>query len=92
MSLLFGLLLSLDLLDVSNLVIEVLRVMPERWDKEANLQKLDKYARIAVAKGAQLVVTPEGFLDGYVGNDAVRIRLSRNSSRGAPGVQCWKPD
>jgi predicted amidohydrolase len=92
MNLLSGLLLSLGLIDGTNLVIGVLRVMPERWDKEANLQKLDKYARIVVAKGAQLVVTPEGFLDGYVGNDAVRMRLSRNSLRGAPGVHCWKPD
>ena len=54
----------------STLVIGALRVMPTRWDKEANFQKLDKYARLAVNKGAQLVVTPEGFLDGYVGNDA----------------------
>ena len=46
-----------------------LRVMPDRWDKEANLRKLDQYARQAAAHGAKLVVTPESFLDGYVGND-----------------------
>src|SRR5215467_6901023 len=46
-----------------------LRVLPDRWDKEANYQKLDHYARQASAHGAKLVVTPESFLDGYVGND-----------------------
>jgi len=49
--------------------IAALRVVPDRWDKESNLRKLDRFAREAVAKGAQVVVTPEGFLDGYVGND-----------------------
>jgi predicted amidohydrolase len=46
-----------------------LRVLPDRWDKEANFRKLDHYARQAVARGAKVVITPEGFLDGYVGND-----------------------
>lgn len=50
-------------------VVAGLRVMPDRWDKEANLRKLDHYAREAAGKGASVVVTPEGFLDGYVGND-----------------------
>ena len=46
-----------------------LRVLPDRWNKESNFAKLDRYAREAAARGARLVVTPEGFLDGYVGND-----------------------
>ena len=46
-----------------------LRVMPDRWNKESNFRKLDHYARRAAARGAQVVITPEGFLDGYVGND-----------------------
>jgi predicted amidohydrolase len=50
-------------------VVAGLRVVPDRWDKESNLRKLDKFAREAAAKGAGVVVTPEGFLDGYVGND-----------------------
>jgi predicted amidohydrolase len=49
--------------------IAALQVVPDRWDKESNLRKLDKFAREAAGKGAQVVVTPEGFLDGYVGND-----------------------
>src|SRR5689334_1620002 len=48
-----------------------LRVLPDRWDKEANFRKLDRYARRAVDRGAQVVISPEGFLDGYVGNDQV---------------------
>lgn len=45
-----------------------LRVTPERWDKQANFAKLEHYAREASARGAKLVITPEGFLEGYVGN------------------------
>jgi predicted amidohydrolase len=50
-------------------VVAGLRVMPDRWDKESNFRKLNQFARQAVAQGANVVVTPEGFLDGYVGND-----------------------
>lgn len=50
-------------------VVAGLRVVPDRWDKQSNLKKLDKFAREAAAAGASLVITPEGFLDGYVGND-----------------------
>ena len=42
--------------------------MPERWNKEANFEKLVRYAREASKQGAQLVITPEGFLEGYVVN------------------------
>jgi len=45
-----------------------LRVTPERWNKEANFAKLDRYAREAKGRGATLVIAPEGFLEGYVGN------------------------
>lgn len=70
MNLLLALVLSAFLTNDSTLTIGALRVAPARWDKEANFQKLDKYARLAVEKGAQLVVTPEGFMDGYISNDA----------------------
>ena len=46
-----------------------LRVTPERWNKEANFAKLTTYAREASARGAKLVITPEGFLEGNVAND-----------------------
>lgn len=50
------------------LVVAGLRVMPERWDKAANIATLEKYARQAAARGAELVLAPEGFLEGYVAN------------------------
>jgi predicted amidohydrolase len=50
--------------------LAALRVTPDAWDKEANLQKLDRFAREAARNGAAAVVTPESFLDGYVGNDS----------------------
>lgn len=48
--------------------LAALKLIPEAWDKEANFAKLERYARRAVAAGADLVVTPEGYLEGYVGN------------------------
>jgi predicted amidohydrolase len=55
--------------DAPHFKMACLRVMPDRWDKEANFRKVDHYARQAAEHGARLVVTPESFLDGYVGND-----------------------
>src|SRR5437867_9880726 len=54
-----------------------MRVTPERWNKQANLAKIERYAREAAAAGAALVVTPEGFLEGYVGNDHANKDLTR---------------
>jgi predicted amidohydrolase len=54
-----------------------LRLMPKRWDKEANFTKLAEHAREAAARGAEVVVTPEGFLEGYVGNDKANRDLTR---------------
>lgn len=68
--LLLGLLLPAAVLaNGLSFVAAGLRVMPDRWDKESNLRKLEYYARKAASQGAQLVITPESFLDGYVGND-----------------------
>jgi predicted amidohydrolase len=46
-----------------------LRVLPTPWDKQGNFDLLERYTRQAAAAGAQVVVTPEGFLEGYVWND-----------------------
>jgi predicted amidohydrolase len=45
-----------------------LRVTPKTWDKAHNFALLEKYARDAARQGASLVVTCEGFLDGYASN------------------------
>jgi predicted amidohydrolase len=45
-------------------------VLPERWDKETNWRRLQEQVTLARRQGgAQLVITPEGVLDGYVIND-----------------------
>ena len=54
-----------------------IRVTPDAWDKEANLARIVRYTRAAAAKGAQLVVTPEGFLEGYVANVKNHPGISR---------------
>lgn len=45
-----------------------MRVLPKRWDKEHNFRLLKQYAEQAAQQGAELVVTCEGFLDGYTSN------------------------
>ena len=54
-----------------------IRVIPDAWGKEANLKRIEKYTREAVAKGAQVVVTPEGFLEGYVANNKREPGITR---------------
>ena len=51
------------------LTLAGLRVAPTPWDKQGNFETLARFAHRAVDEGAQLVVTPEGFLEGYVWND-----------------------
>ncbi|MBV6431416.1 MAG: Formamidase [Bryobacteraceae bacterium] len=52
-------------------------VTPRAWDKKANLATFEQYARQAAAQGAQLILSPEGFLEGYVGNDKRTPDLTR---------------
>lgn len=54
--------------DVS-FVFAGLSLTPEPWNKEANFKKMERYARQAAAAGANVISTPEGFLEGYVGNE-----------------------
>ena len=49
-------------------VVAAMRVEPKKWDKEYNFGLLERYAREAAARGAKMVVTCEGFLDGYTSN------------------------
>ncbi|MBN1908187.1 MAG: carbon-nitrogen hydrolase family protein [Pirellulales bacterium] len=45
---------------------------PAKWDKDENTRRLDIAIRKAQKDGAQLVVTPEGALEGYVVNEVIR--------------------
>ena len=58
-------------------VLGAISVTPKVWDKEANLAKLDHWAREAASRGARLIVTPEGFLEGYVGNERKNPEATR---------------
>ena len=48
-------------------VVAALSLTPTAWEKEANLAKFERYAREAAGRGAQVIVAPEGYLEGYVG-------------------------
>ncbi|MAT14101.1 MAG: hypothetical protein CMJ46_02395 [Planctomyces sp.] len=45
--------------------------VPEKWNKVANADRLEKEIRRAKEAGAELVVTPEGMLEGYVVNEVI---------------------
>ena len=48
-----------------------LSLRPDKWDKPSNADKLEIFVRRAASKGSELVVAPEGFLEGYVVMDAI---------------------
>ena len=48
-----------------------LMLKPVKWDREANKLRLDAAIREAKRQGAELVVTPEGALEGYVVNEVI---------------------
>lgn len=48
-----------------------LSIRPKRWDKPGNADKLEAYVREAAADGPELVVAPEGFLEGSVINEVI---------------------
>jgi len=50
----------------SQLTIASLSFMPEKWNKGENFQRLSTMISEAASRGAELIVTPEGALEGYV--------------------------
>lgn len=54
-----------------------LSITPEAWDKAANMAKLERFATDAASRGADVIATPEGFLEGYVGNRSHSPNLTR---------------
>lgn len=51
--------------------IASLSIFPKKWDKDANTRKIERMIREAVRGGAQVVITPEGVLEGYVVNEVI---------------------
>lgn len=48
-------------------------VLPEKWNKKTNWERIEALVRKAAEEGAQLVVTPEGALEGYVINQVNEV-------------------
>ena len=61
----------------TSFVVAAMRVEPRPWDKAHNFKLLVEHAREAARRGAQLVVTCEGFLDGYTANPNYAPGLTR---------------
>jgi len=49
--------------------VGLIKTVPKKWDAEANWNMFEKLALNAVERGAQIICTPECFLDGYVSPD-----------------------
>jgi predicted amidohydrolase len=58
-------------------VVAALKVQPIAGDKVANLARFEAFARQAAAAGASLIVTPECYLDGYMGSPSFRPGMTR---------------
>lgn len=72
-------------------VVAALSLTPEPWAKERNLAKFERYARQAAALGAQVIVAPEGYLEGYVGNqnrtpDLAQARYAAEAAEDIDGL------
>ena len=67
--------------EVKSFNLAGLKLLPTPWDRAANFAKLEHYARKAAAAGADFIVTPEGYLEGYVGNDKLTPSLSLDRYR-----------
>lgn len=61
----------------TSFVVAALKVMPDIGDKAANYARFEKLARQAAANGASLIVTPECYLDGYMGSPKFRPGMTR---------------
>ena len=48
----------------NSFVLAALRATPLPWDKDTNVATLERLARQAAQGGADVVVTPEGFVEG----------------------------
>jgi predicted amidohydrolase len=51
--------------------VAAISMMPKRWDKVGNADKLDAFFAAAAREGPRLIVAPEGVLEGYVVNDVI---------------------
>ena len=57
--------------DVPTVRVASLSILPQKWDKPVNADKIERMVSEAASRGAQLVITPEGVLEGYVVNEVI---------------------
>lgn len=57
--------------------VAALKVMSAAGDSSANYTRFEQFARQAAAGGADLLVTPECYLDGYMGSPKFRPGMTR---------------
>jgi len=48
--------------------------VPGKWEKATNADRIEKEVRAAAKDGAELVITPEGILEGYVVNEVIHAK------------------
>jgi len=58
--------------EAATMRVASLSIYPQKWDKQANAAKIEVMVRRAAEQGAELVITPEGVLEGYVVNEVIR--------------------
>ena len=61
-------------------VVASLKVQPVAGDRAANFARFETLARQAAAGGAKLIVTPECYLDGYMGSAGFRPGMTREKA------------
>jgi len=62
--------------------VGLIKAVPLKWDVEANWRVFEELTRTGAERGAQLIITPECFLDGYVasvGRGFSRARFAKIS-------------
>lgn len=63
------------------LKIASISFVPTKWDKAANATRIEREVRAAAKQGAQLVITPEGILEGYVVNEVIHEKESTKKAQ-----------
>lgn len=64
---------------INRIRVASVSVIPKKWDKETNWKRIERLVRKASNEGdAQVVVTPEGALEGYVINE---VNAEKNSEK-----------
>jgi predicted amidohydrolase len=70
----------------TTITVTAISLKPKKWDKDYNAEKLESYFRTAAREQADLIVAPEGILEGYVAMDVIR-----NPERGPAMLEIAEP-